>query len=354
MKFDVENLIYIYMIICAALIVFNMVCIIYFRSRETVVSKKSEELVNYPKKKIRERKLRRENNLVALEKALDYLKDNNTEEFNAYISIIKPIFSKIISKRKEKDELIRAYIYYLCGKYGILFGCTSRPILNSVVSDACSRDIYLKINALRLTFSMGNIRFMSEVIESMDCCHVTISDKLMFDGMMSFTGDKKELADRLWFIYPMLSLHMQMIILNYFRFTCGDYKEKMLEIMTDPSSDKELVFSCMRYFQKYKYEPAYPYIVEFAKARNDGVWEYNAIAANALASYPCEETFNVLCELLSSRNFRIRSNAAQSLINQGYDEETLNPILNGSDRFAKDALEFRLVKKHQTRKGAKA
>lgn len=353
MIFDVENLIFVYMLICGALILFNLVCIFYFSLRERLVKTKSDSLMTYEEKKICVRKLRRENNLVALEMALDNLKDGNPEEHEKYVSRVKWVFRKIIGRGKARDSLIRAYIYYLSSKFGLFENSTDRRILNPVLRDACTNDIYLKINALRMLFSVGNVGIMSEAIEAIDRKNVSLNNKLLHDGLMTFSGDREALSERLWHIFPQLSFRMQAVLLDYFRFSSGSYQERMLEIMKDPKTDKELVFSCMRYFQKYPYEQALPYLLEFAKGLDDGVWEYSAIAANALTSYPGKESFDALCALLSSKNFRVRYNAAQSLILQGYTEDDLRPILDGDDMYAREALEYRFLQRSQSWKEVK-
>lgn len=62
--------------------------------------------------------------------------------------------------------------------------------------------------------------------------------------------------------------------------------------------------------------------------------EYAAISATSIAAYPSEETENLLKKKLSSRNWYVRYNSAESLSKLGLDYTQLIDVFKGNDRYA--------------------
>ena len=107
----------------------------------------------------------------------------------------------------------------------------------------------------------------------------------------------------------------------------------------------EVAYSCIRYFGKYHYEPAFSYLIAFAEHSEESRWEYTAIAASALGNYPGKRTEEALKSLLSSRNWYIRYNASESVEKLGLDYTDLIDIFEGEDRYAREIMRYRLDEK---------
>ena len=82
------------------------------------------------------------------------------------------------------------------------------------------------------------------------------SEKLLSDGLLTFAGDKNELAAMLWENFAELSLYIQTSVIDFIKQISGDYRVEFMEILKDESTDDELCYSILRYFSKMKYEPA--------------------------------------------------------------------------------------------------
>jgi hypothetical protein len=140
------------------------------------------------------------------------------------------------------------------------------------------------------------------------------------------------------------SVSLKLSILDYFRFCSDRHKQKMLEIMTNEKENQELRFSAIRYFAKYAYEPAYPYLCSFA-CEDSPIWEYRAITATALGAYPSARTEEILKQLLCDTNWYVRYNAADSLERLGVQYEDMIDIFEGQDRYASEMLRYRFDRK---------
>lgn len=345
MEYGVEKLIYLYIAICAALILFNFVCIFYFGIVNYRIGKKSVYLERYPGKKALKRIFRKENNALSLELTLDRLKQDNPEEFSKYTDSLREIIGSWIRTNRIRDRLYKAYLYYFAAKYALFKGNGEKKLTDVLVKDAWNSDLYLRENSLRLIYSIGDAQTVLDALRAVDREQIPHNAKLLHDGLLDYSGDKESLWGKIWESFEEFSPGMQLVFLEYFRYSTGKFCEKYLSILMDPNRDHELHYSCLRYFRRYPYAPALPRILAYAGGSMGEIWEYAAVAANTLEAYPGKESFEVLCRMLSSENWHIRVNAAKALVNQGYVYSDFDFILDGDDRFAREALQYQLDRK---------
>lgn len=74
---------------------------------------------------------------------------------------------------------------------------------------------------------------------------------------------------------------------------------------------KEERLALIRYFRRYRYEPAGKLLREYLSDSGKYGWETAAVSALALENYPGEDTVLALKKALSSFNWYIRYNAAE-------------------------------------------
>ena len=86
----------------------------------------------------------------------------------------------------------------------------------------------------------------------------------------------------------------------------------------------------------------YKAIMTLETQRKKEQWEVVAVAMTVLASYPGEETVELLKQGLYSRNWYVRSNAAESLSRLRADYQQLRDVLEGPDPYARQILRFQL------------
>ena len=80
--------------------------------------------------------------------------------------------------------------------------------------------------------------------------------KLIFDGLLYYTGDKESLKDMLFESFHAYSTGMQLNILNYLRFGNIRCDKEMLELLSNEKADSELRFAAIRYFEKFPIKEA--------------------------------------------------------------------------------------------------
>jgi len=359
----VEVLIYIYLVICLAMIIFNTVCIFVFRSSDKRLRRKSEGLEEEIMRQIEfmdrnglltedhttylNKKLRMTGNLLAFDQTLDRMYPNNKEAIDKYLQQIYPVFVYLMLEFSRKNDILVTFYLYILRKYKVLYQKPIGPIHDVVRALIKEPSIYCRENALRALYTCGDAESTIQALLSIEEIGYYHSGKLITDGLLSFAGDHGKLGEMIWQYLPHFTRDMQVVLLNYLRFQSGDHKDKMLALLVDPEQDDEIRFSCIRYFGKYTDERAYPELLKLADIRTAPRWEYPAIASTALASYPCEETAEALKRNLHSESWYVRFNSARGLDQMGFEYMDMVDIFDGEDRYAREMLLYYMDQKKE-------
>ncbi len=354
---NVQTLIYAYLAICVAMIVFNIVCIFVFRRRDKKLKKRSKafekkvkeqmilEEITEKDKKYLSHKLCRINYLMAYDEMLEQMYQVDEEQTRKYVEKLSSVFVYLTLEYRRKNKLKSAYFPYIIKKYALF-----RNKQISVVSDVMlelvkENNIYCKENALQALYSIGNSDDIIRALKIINASEFYYNPKVITDGLLTFAGDHMLLAQKFWPILDDFGIELRVAILNYFRFHSGDHCPQMLQLITEQKQDNEVIYSCIRYFGKYYYEPAYPILMKYAENEDMGSWEATAIACSALVNYPSDRTIRILKIKLHSRNWHIRYNSSKSLKDIGLRARDFIDIFEGEDRYAAEILRYHFDKK---------
>lgn len=359
---SVETLIYAYLAICSSMIVFNIVCIYVFYRKDMNLKKRSRHFEEEVRKEIELENVRDEhkaylmkklikvNYLMAFDEMLEAMIQEEEKKTKQYIESLSSVFIYLTEEYHKKNQLQAAYFPYLINKYHLFRNQHHEVVADVLLELVKEENLYCRENALQALYSIGNSAEIIKALKIINSNTYYHNQKLITDGLLEFAGDHHELADKLWPLIDRFRIDLRLAILNYFRFHSGEYKEKMLALMLEQNQDPEVVYSCIRYFGKYHYELAYPYLLEYAKNKDEKYWEKIAITCSALAIYPKEETIEILKEKLCSRNWYVRSNASKSLELLGLTYVDLIDIFEGKDRYAAEILRYRFDQKKMIEK----
>lgn len=366
---NIETLIYAYLTICTSMIAFNCICIFTFKRSENNIGKKSveferrieEQIVRMnqgfqPDEKHKEylcKKLKKTGNLKALDETIERLLEKEPETVKNYLSIIYPVFNYLAMEYGKKDEIRAAYFSYVIRRFGILQNQSSGIIIETFFKMLHEPSIYCRENALQGIYSTGDCELVVRALKIIDSDGQFYHSKLLTDGLLAFAGSQKKLLSVIWETFDSFSIQMKVTVLNYFRFSTSECCEKMLQLLTDTEQNAEIRFSCIRYFGKYYYEPALQILLKLAENKKAQRWEYAAIASSALGLYPSKQTIEILKRNLNNSNWYIRFNASQSLEQFGLSYTDLIDVFDGSDRYAREILQYRLDQRNAKHKESK-
>lgn len=327
---NIETIINVYLAICLAMIVFNIVCIFVFRHKDNRVMKVNkgfEEKIRYEidrlksgvpvqesHKKYLRRKLKRIGNMMEFDQLMDKMNGQDTTLIYTYLAELKSVFAYLTMEYMKKDKIEIAYYSYIIKKYKIIRGRQFDDlIVNAMLELLNESSLYCRENAMQALYTTEDCSCIIRALKIIDNSGRFYHSKLISDGLLEFSGDHKELAENIMNSFLIFSTNMQLALLSFLRFDSSQYADWMLKLMNDESQDEEIRFSCIRYFGKYRYDDAFSSLLIYADSNNDLRWEYTAIASSALALYPSEVTNEVLMKNLENRNWYIRYNASYSL-----------------------------------------
>lgn len=353
----VQILIYVYLGICAGMILFNIATALLSRRREhrsfrdsirleLAVSRELDRLaetgaVSERHLRFMERRLRRVNGMAAFDTALERLCVRRPELTRSYLTALNGVTITLAEDYCRRDEIEAAYFPYIIKKYQLLGGADDAPLKEVLLKLLNEPSIYCRENAMQALYTSGDAQIIVRALRIIDASSLYYNTKLLADGLLNFNGDKTQLAEALWAAFEDFKVWMQVTILNYFRFSSGAHCERVLALLNDGARDDELRFSCLRYLGRYPYPPAYADLLCYATPSENARWEYAAIASSVLASYPGAETAAVLKRNLYHPNWYIRFNASKSLEQLGFGYRDLIDVIEGNDQYASEILRYR-------------
>ena len=359
-----EVLIYAYLAVCAAMIGFNIACIFVFRIKDKRMDHYSQRFINIVRQTIEDgtvtedhckflsKKLKNINNLMAFDKTLEELFAQTPEQAREYLRQLSSVFIYLTLAYKKKNEIQAAYFPYIIQKYKVFQDHPIGIVTDTLLQLVRSPSLYVRENALQAIYSIGSVDCTVNALWILNQNSYYHHPKMIADGLLNFSGDTKQLGERLWDHFDRFSCQMQRVIVDYFRFSSPDHQERILTLLTSQCVDDEIAYSCIRYLGKYAYPPAYPVLTDIVEKYQHDQWIYTAITASALSNYPGAQTVAILKELLHSQNWHVRFNASQSLMALGLYYTDMVDVFEGRDRYAGEILRYRFDQKNMKEKEA--
>lgn len=363
----IEILMFFYMGICGAMILFNCAVMFVNFLRKRQVRKSDRRLE--PEIRIQLQRLERGeglekghleamdkifkkiSSLESFEDSMDSLRKENPALCQKYIRSLSPCFVRGASDYFKRDIMEATYFAWLVCKYEAADENNRDFWTREMQGLLQAPSIYCRENALNILYRMGNVSDIVNGLLLLDEHRIFHHSKLIHDGMLNFKGDKQELLKELWDRFEQFSSAMQVTLITYMRLASADCCRQVLEVMLRPHQDDEVYFACMRYFGKFHYDPAYPVLLDALQNAEAYRWERAAIAAAVLQNYKSDRTEDVLVQALYSSNWYIRNNAAETLESFGLTYADLVHVFEGNDRYAREILQYwldyRSVKKRR-------
>lgn len=352
----VEVMLYVYLFVCIAMIVFNIVAAILFRLRERKTEKVSRNLqyrmlvqlkeaennvpVDKKHKIYLSRKLRKVGNMAAFDKMLESEYMRHPKEVRNYLRSLDGVFISLMTYYARRDRIEAAYFPYIIKKYRII-AHRSFPSLEGALFELLHEpSIYCRENAMQALYTTGNPDYIIKAVKIIDKSDFFFHGKLLCDGLLNFAGSFRILGQKIVESFFEFSSEMQVTLLDYLRFSDNGYKEFALSLLKNGSLDDEIHYAAIRYLGKYPFLNAYEPLCRLAEENSEQKWEYAAIASTALGVYPGNKTVDILKNNLYSRNWYIRLNSALSLKNLGITYSQLSDIIDGNDRYAAEIIRY--------------
>lgn len=207
------------------------------------------------------------------------------------------------------------------------------------------KSVYLRENALRAIYSFGDKGLVVKAIKWLSDNDVYHDKKLISDGLVTYAGDSDDLCEALAKALDECNDNYKDAIIRYFsyaKWTGG--REYLVNLLERENTNTDIVCSIIRTVCKEKSEENRKILIDTINKYCDAEDKGPAIVATTFVGrYTQDEQIQKLLQKnISSSDWYIRMNSAKSLIECGASDAQIQQILNGDDRFAKDALEYML------------
>lgn len=354
----IEYVLYFYGAVCICMIFFNFAYALLLRGSERRMLRRVNryrtatdrqmarlargEVVEPRYLRMLHRRLRRLRNLAAFDRVLRGLLREQQPGVQAFLAALQPCILDLAFVYRRRENTQAAYYTYVLAAY-MSHRHLQIQTLQDVLLDYMAREnLYCRVNALRALYAFGSADHILKALQIQDHGKVLLHEKILTEGLLTFTGDHDELCSLLWDQRNTLSVHTQLAVFNYIRFQTGDYGARMLAFLQEEHEDKELRLAAIRYCGRYAYEPALELLLTFAMEDDPLRWEYATVSVSALAGFRDPRVVPVLKRALHSFNWFVRYAAAVSLEQQGVRYEDLQDVLTGDDRYAREMITYRL------------
>ena len=268
--------------------------------------------------------------------------------------------SEEYAKRNDESKALFAYIVYKMIPSGDEFYSDCRAfsrLLRNLAVLMDSDSVYIWCNTFRAIVKMGSVKYVLYALTLLNGrIHLRIS-KFFSDYLVEFKGDICALNEKLLDSLFEFSPEIQVLIINYLRLLPMSVPQEssyhvICRALCDRGVHGETVIAAIRYFGKHHYEQAYKKLLEFLEMDIEHTKEFNyaAVAASSLSSYRSQATIDGLLRQLSSPDWYVRFNCADSLLSLDVDYEAV--IAKNTDQYAQDIFIHR-SEIYYMRKGAK-
>lgn len=266
-----EVLIYGYGLVCLSMLAFNVVYSIYLRADQVRISHRTvalEEEMERQLARISEsgevdgshiRSLVHYLGRIGDLLAFDALLTERAQEpaVKAYIRQLEPAFLLLADTYRRREEMQAAYFCHFLATH--LEGDHDRavdPFQRAVLAYLDKPGLYCRINALRALCAFGGVQSIVEALLLLsERKGAQLSGKVIVEALLQFHGDREQLIAALWACFDRFDSEEQRALLDFMRFASGNWQAPVLDILRDPSWDKELRLSAIRYFDRYPYAP---------------------------------------------------------------------------------------------------
>lgn len=246
-----------------------------------------------------------------------------------------------VRRYRRRDDTRRAAFCFLLAQLPADTGNTKSFLWDCLLSSS----VYCRENALLALGRRGDAKDLAQALRHMGLHGVAHNPKLLQEDLLAAACPPEELADALLAIFGQLSPDVQTATVDFCRLAGVERKCIFRRRLLNEGTDDELCYALMRYFGRFPDRFAQRMLLRMMYQPRRGGWQYSAVAADVLRHYPGEETLAALEKGITSANWYVRRNCAESLLVLKAPAARLDAILQGKDPFAADILAYAIQRR---------
>ena len=351
----IQYLIYVYMALCACMMIYNIVYTIYNRTTERNIEKQRNGFI----KKIRNQfnlienrieivgkhrkylynKLKWVHNLLLFEQLLDEQKENVRKK---YLEDVKYIFYDLAIYYQKIDSVKKAYFAYIIGKYKIEDTIDKNIITNTLFMFLEDEAMYCRDNSLKAIIKLGNIYHIIKAFKEINQDSHYYSVELLYENLLEFDGNQQRLAEQMWQEFHAFNENTQIAIMKWISKYKLDYSEEFYKLLENENTSNKIKIEVTKYYKDNIFEKVETLLIQNAKLTGILNRELVIQSAKTLGSYNSLQVKETLKSLLKRNDWDIRVAASESLSILGTSYYELAEIYNGEDNIARRILKYKI------------
>ena len=336
----------VYIIICIALLLFDVGFLILKNKRTDVFFPKNEKLKNkikeeieyhYKKRKFSDgfedelmKKLSSTQNLITLMTVLD--------ETGADKNLFRYFIFNKIDEYSKKPEYEQAYYTYVIST----FNYGDKEVPSDFATDFYrfldSKSLYTFINTMEAYYAFGDEELLLQALTKVDERGAFYNRKLLVDGLLSSRVNFDTFNPQLVTNFYKYSSYLQVSLLDFFRFNNYDAADLCLRLLEEDKLDSEIRYAALRYFTKFTNRDARIYAINLLESEKKDSWIDEMLAIEILEKYDDDIVYNLIKKEIYSSNWYIRSKSADYLHKHGLSKDEVYNILKQKDKYANEIL----------------
>lgn len=260
----------------------------------------------------------------------------NMEYIRLYISYFEDEILKVIKKYGKREDIKKTFIVKLIGEYGL-----NNYEINEFLFDCLkSKSIYLRFETLNTFSKLGNTRNLIRALEFISDEGLYVNSKILIDVLDNFNGDFENLDKHLLSKFDKFNDSIKKDIIEHLKNKNVEFaKDKIIDILKDENSNKEVRISAIKYFSKIHYTYAKK---EIKNLLNHKEWEYRAISASTLSKYKEKDVIEGLLDSITDYNWYVRYNSAISLLSFN-EPNIIDRVIGKNDKYSIDILLYAML-----------
>ncbi len=359
MPLSIENIIYFYLFICLALLVFNVLYIFRSQSRNKAQARKGQlwekellyELTLLEQGKgLSDRQRKRMvnqlsdiNELIACNETLSRISQKEPRQIRTYFLMTREAWQQLAVIYSKKSAMERAFFAYMIATYHPPQQRGSNMLVEIFLTYLDNSTVFCRENVLHALYTLGSVQGVEHALQILNDRNWYHYPRLLSDGMLAFKGDREALVRRLWRHHQQWAEFLLVATVQLAAGLSADFTAEFFSCLQKESLPLEVRFALIRYFQRHPYEPAQKLLLHYLTTSEGEESGLAIAAAAAMASYPGESSRNALKKALHSKNWYVRRNAALSLVSLGLSEQEQREIETTGDRYASEMLAYALA-----------
>lgn len=245
--------------------------------------------------------------------------------------------------KKSNNNTLMAYFAYLISQANIYDNEDLGEIIDYLMELIKGKSVFVRENALKAIYSFKDPMLVNNALRWISDNGVYHNRKLIIDGLNSYTGDREELCLVLCeTIENFRDRYKKCMIMFFSLCKWQGASEKLKKMFAEDNISVDTRCSIVRYFGQVLPNESKDMLLNTLDTYSVADDVSPAIVASSfLGHYEGDkQVVDTLLKHISSSNWYVRMNCAKALVKCKISQVQIDSILNGNDKFAKDALEY--------------